>query len=73
MLIDQETETLGLLPPQRGLPLEVKESKKYTWLDRVKGLVPIYGIDRHRLSTDGKGITTLVAFHKCLLNKGKKH
>lgn len=39
----------------------------YTWYDKLKGLVPIYAIDRHRLSTDGKGVTTLVAFHKCLL------
>lgn len=44
-----------------------QESNKYTWLDKLKGLAPIYAIDRHRLSTDGKGVTTLVAFHKCLL------
>lgn len=28
---------------------------------------PIIGIERHRLMTDGKGITTLVAFHGCPL------
>ncbi|MDE6109409.1 MAG: radical SAM protein, partial [Muribaculaceae bacterium] len=27
----------------------------------------IIGISRHRLSTDGEGITTLVAFHGCPL------
>lgn len=29
--------------------------------------VPIIGISRHRLETDGEGITTLVAFHSCPL------
>lgn len=29
--------------------------------------VPIIGISRHRLATDGKGVTTLVAFHGCPL------
>lgn len=29
--------------------------------DRAK----IIGISRHRLSTDGDGVTTLVAFHGC--------
>lgn len=29
--------------------------------------VPIIGIFRHRLTTDGQGITTLVAFHGCTL------
>ncbi len=28
---------------------------------------PIIGIDRHRLTTDGEGVTTLVAFHGCLI------
>ena len=31
------------------------------------GLARIIGIARHRLSTDGDGVTTLVAFHGCLL------
>lgn len=31
-------------------------------------LARIIGISRHRLSTDGDGVTTLVAFHGCLLN-----
>ncbi len=31
--------------------------------DRAK----IIGISRHRLSTDGDGVTTLVAFHGCPL------
>lgn len=26
---------------------------------------PIIGITRHRLLTDGEGVTTLVAFHGC--------
>ena len=28
---------------------------------------PIIGIERHRLTTDGEGVTTLVAFHTCTL------
>ena len=28
---------------------------------------PIIGIDSHRLTTDGEGVTTLVAFHGCPL------
>lgn len=30
--------------------------------------VPIIGINRHRLTTDGEGVTTLVAFHGCPLH-----
>lgn len=33
----------------------------------MKGLAPIYAIDKHRISTDGQGVTTLVAFHGCPL------
>ena len=29
--------------------------------------VAVIGISRHRLGTDGRGITTLVAFHGCPL------
>ncbi len=29
---------------------------------------PIFGISRHRLTTDGKGVTTLVTFHGCTLH-----
>ena len=29
---------------------------------------PIIGIERHRLTTDGQGVTTLVAFHGCPLH-----
>lgn len=29
--------------------------------------VPIIGVSRHRLGTDGKGVTTLVGFHGCPL------
>ncbi|WP_304588753.1 4Fe-4S cluster-binding domain-containing protein, partial [uncultured Duncaniella sp.] len=32
-----------------------------------KQLAKIIGIARHRLSTDGDGVTTLVAFHGCTL------
>ena len=32
-----------------------------------KQLAKIIGIARHRLSTDGEGVTTLVAFHGCPL------
>ena len=28
---------------------------------------PLIGIERHRIATDGKGVTTLVAFHGCPL------
>lgn len=34
----------------------------------MKQRVKIIGISRHRLSTDGDGVTTLVAFHGCPLN-----
>ena len=30
-------------------------------------MVPLIGICRHRLVTDGQGVTTLVAFHSCPL------
>ena len=30
---------------------------------------PLIGISRHRLSTDGEGVTTLVAFHGCPLRR----
>lgn len=30
-------------------------------------MAPLIGIDRHRLATDGVGVTTLVAFHGCPL------
>lgn len=29
--------------------------------------VPLIGIARHRLTIDGEGVTTLVAFHGCPL------
>ncbi len=28
---------------------------------------PVFGISRHRIATDGEGVTTLVAFHGCTL------
>ncbi len=33
-----------------------------------KNRVPIIGVARHRLSVDGQGVTTLVAFHGCTLH-----
>lgn len=30
--------------------------------------VPLIGVNRHRLATDGQGVTTLVAFHGCPLH-----
>ena len=30
-------------------------------------IAPLIGLSRHRLSTDGEGVTTLVAFHNCPL------
>ena len=29
---------------------------------------PLIAINRHRMGTDGDGVTTLVAFHGCPLN-----
>ena len=29
--------------------------------------VPVIGISRHRMGMDGKGVTTLVAMHGCML------
>ncbi len=34
----------------------------------MKHLAPLICIDRHRLSIDGEGVTTLVAFHGCPLH-----
>lgn len=34
----------------------------------MTNLVPILGINRHRLLIDGEGVTTLVAFHGCPLH-----
>lgn len=31
-------------------------------------IAPVFGISRHRLTTDGKGVTTLVAFQDCTLS-----
>ena len=35
-------------------------------MERNNG-IPVIGVSRHRLGTDGKGVTTLVAFHGCPL------
>lgn len=34
---------------------------------RHSGAAPLIGLNRHRLAVDGKGVTTLVAFHGCPL------
>lgn len=39
-------------------------NKKHTF---VYMKAPIIGIERHRIATDGQGVTTLVAFHGCPL------
>ena len=36
-------------------------------MERKELSAPFIGIVRHRLATDGKGVTTLVAFHNCPL------
>lgn len=38
-----------------------------TTMSDDKNRVPIIGVARHRLSVDGQGVTTLVAFHGCTL------
>lgn len=35
-------------------------------MERNNG-IPVIGVSRHRLGTDGNGVTTLVAFHGCNL------
>lgn len=35
-------------------------------MERNNG-IPVIGVSRHRLGTDGNGVTTLVAFHSCNL------
>ena len=37
-------------------------------IDEMFESAPIIGIRRHRLLTDGNGVTTLVAFHGCPLS-----
>lgn len=39
-------------------------NKKHTF---VYMKAPIIGVERHRIATDGQGVTTLVAFHGCPL------
>lgn len=36
--------------------------------NHLDGTAPILGVDRHRINSDGNGITTLVAFYGCPLN-----
>lgn len=37
-------------------------------IEETENRVPIIGVARHRLSIDGQGVTTLVAFHGCTLH-----
>lgn len=39
----------------------------YFYMEKKDLSAPFIGIVRHRLATDGKGVTTLVAFHSCPL------
>ena len=66
--LNDEIKEILFLGPE-GTYCEIAKNKflNNTWIDKLNGLAPIYAIDRHRLSTDGKGVTTLVAFHQCLL------
>lgn len=57
-----EEPTMGLIDPQT-LTLEIPEDVLFSELT-----VPLIGINRHRIGSDGNGITTLVAFHQCLLS-----
>ena len=57
-----EEPTMGLIDP-RTLTLEIPEDVLFSELT-----VPLIGINRHRIGSDGNGITTLVAFHQCLLS-----
>lgn len=36
-------------------------------MERLTPVLPVFGIDRHRLTTDGKGVTTLVGGYGCPL------
>lgn len=57
-----EESTPGLIDPQT-LILGIAEDVLFSELT-----VPLIGINRHRTGSDGDGITTLVAFHQCLLS-----
>ena len=57
-----EEPTMGLIDP-RTLTPEIPEDILFSELT-----VPLIGINRHRIGSDGDGITTLVAFHQCLLS-----
>ena len=57
-----DRELLILQSERRYAKIDVMNSNK----SNPEG-VPVIGISRHRLLTDGQGITTLVAFHGCPL------
>lgn len=58
----RKPERLGGIPPcpDKELMRNAEESE-------LRNGVAVIGISRHRLGTDGKGVTTLVAFHGCPL------
>lgn len=57
-------DTTGFYADDMSSP---KVSWNHFYDGRLKGRAPLAGIDRHRLGTDGKGVTTLVVFHGCPL------
>lgn len=57
-----EEPTMGLIDPRTLMP-GIPEDVLFSELT-----VPLIGINRHRIGSDGNGITTLVAFHQCLLS-----
>lgn len=62
---------ISTLPQENKRLTEVIRSKSEPIGDIapiVKGSVPIIGISRHRIGTDGDGVTTLVGFHGCPLS-----
>ena len=58
----REPERLDGIPPCPD-----KERMRHTEESELRNGVAVIGISRHRLGTDGKGVTTLVALHGCPL------
>lgn len=69
--------TLGIVSPPPPMNAEYMVEVKHT--DENSIFAPIYTVDKYRLWSDGKGITTLVVFHECscrckyCLNKATWH
>ena len=71
-MIDDWT-TSGIIPEEEifedldgMLPIDTEFSDNI--IEDTFNAVPLIGISRHRLLTDGEGVTTLVAFHGCPLH-----